>query len=77
MSAGVLLALWGAFFANRLWLWGVLFLVWALPDFFSRRTYLAGVVYRSEQPVLYWCGVSSWCAIGLYLIGAGIGLLPS
>lgn len=57
-----------AIFLNWQWIWGVLFLVWVIPDLISGITYFMEPVERKEHPLLYWIIVLSWLWMSLYMI---------
>ncbi len=44
---------------------GVLLLGWAGWDLYHGYTYLFEIVYRDENPALYWSAVSAWLLIGI------------
>lgn len=52
----------GLFF-DWYWVWGILFIFWALLDLRNRRTYLLEDIPRSECPVLYWVIVLLWLTL--------------
>lgn len=57
-----------AVFFNWYWLWGVLFLYWIIPDFFTGVTYFMEPISRQENPILYWAILLTWLALSLYLL---------
>ncbi len=72
MAVLTLLAL-GAVWASvliesLLWIWGVIFSVWALLGIRSGETFLIGRLRRNEQPLLFWLVSLSWLAIGILWI---------
>ena len=50
------------------WMWGVLFLLWLIPDIRSGQTYLVQPVNRLTNPILYWVIVLSWLWMAIYLL---------
>ena len=50
------------------WTWGVLFLLWTLPSFYSGRTFLVDEVEREPNPILFWFIVATWTWLSAYLI---------
>lgn len=52
------------------WIWGILFLVWAINDVRSRRTHLLEDVTRAENPVLYWVIVVLWICLAFYALSS-------
>jgi len=57
-----------AFLLNLNWLWGLLFLIWVIPDLKNGVSYFMEPVYKAEQPVLYWLIMASWLLISFYLM---------
>ncbi|MDX1774164.1 hypothetical protein [Oceanihabitans sediminis] len=51
---------------NWQWTWGILFLIWIIPDIISRVTYFMEPVKRDESPFLYWTIVVTWIALSLF-----------
>lgn len=51
---------------NWEWAWGILFLIWVIPDLFSGNTYFIELITKKENPILYWCIVITWLAFSLY-----------
>ncbi|MEM9916297.1 MAG: VOC family protein [Planctomycetota bacterium] len=54
------------------WVWGVLFLIWVLPDLKTGTTYFIEPVPRREHPALYWIIVVTWIAMSAYMLAAGL-----
>lgn len=44
---------------------GILLLGWVIWDLYAGYTLIWTLVYRDEEPVLYWSAVSAWAALGL------------
>ncbi|WP_194842563.1 hypothetical protein [Endozoicomonas sp. OPT23] len=44
---------------------GVFLLGWVGWDLFYGYTYLFDVVYRDQDPTLYWVAVSGWTLLGI------------
>lgn len=55
-----------AIVTNTMWVWGVLFLLWLIPDLKSGSTYLVEPVTRSTNPILYWLTMLFWLGLSLY-----------
>ena len=52
------------------WAWGVLFLMWVVPDLRSGTTYFMAPVDRWTSPALYWTVMLTWIALSLYLLAS-------
>ena len=65
--AALILVLTGFFF-DLTWLWGLLFLMWVIPDFFSGETFLMERISRKEDPILYWTILVVWLVSSIYLL---------
>ena len=61
-----LILLYVAMWFNWQWIWGVLFLIWVIPDLFSGITYFIEPIQKKEHPTLYWVIVSTWVILSLY-----------
>ena len=42
---------------NWQWAWGILFLLWVIPDLFTGVTYFMEPIEKTENPVLYCIGL--------------------
>lgn len=47
------------------WLWGILFIIWAVMDIKNSQTYLLEEIPRDRNPFLYWIIVSMWFCFAL------------
>ena len=63
-----LILLYIAVLLNWLWIWGILFLVWVIPDIFSGVTYFMEPVEKEKDPVLFWVIIVSWLWMSIYMI---------
>lgn len=53
----------------RLWSpWGLLFIYWIIPNFYSGRAFLVSEVVRDEAPLLFWLVQLAWLALGIMMI---------
>ena len=50
------------------WIWGCLFLYWALPGLRNGQAYLIEPVDRTRNPVLFWIITAMWAGFGLLTI---------
>jgi len=58
----IYLAMW----FNWQWAWGILFLLWVIPDLITGVTYFMEPVEKKEHPILYWIIIGSWILMSLY-----------
>lgn len=57
-----------AVFFNWQWFWGILFLLWVIPDLITGTTYFMEPISKKENPLLYWLIMGSWILMTVYLI---------
>lgn len=50
------------------WIWGVLFVIWAINDLRNGYTHLLDHIPRNEAPILYWLVVLTWLGLGLWAL---------
>ncbi|MEO0561563.1 MAG: VOC family protein [Chloroflexota bacterium] len=55
---------------NWEWTWGLLFLMWLVPDLRRGETYFVEPISRRENPVWYWLIMGSWIWMTVYVIVA-------
>lgn len=53
---------------NWIWIWGILFIYWAVPAFVTGEAHLVGSVSRDEQPVVFWLVTALWILLGVVTI---------
>jgi len=53
---------------NWQWAWGILFLLWVIPDLFTGVTYFMEPIEKTENPMLYWIIIVSWILMSFYSI---------
>ncbi len=53
-------------------LWGLLFLYWTIPNFYSGHAFLLSDVNRLEDPLLFWAVQLAWVVLGLWLVVADV-----
>ncbi|MEO1236880.1 MAG: VOC family protein [Planctomycetota bacterium] len=63
-----LLAVYLAVLTEASWVWGVLFLLWVLPDLRTGVTHFMERVTRHEHPWLYWLVVGTWLVLAGYVL---------
>jgi len=44
---------------------GVLLLIWVAYDLYAGFTLLYDVIYREQQPAVYWTGIGLWTLLAL------------
>ena len=57
-----------AMWFNWQWAWGMLFLLWVIPDLITGVTYFMEPIEKKENPILYWIIIFSWVLMSLYSI---------
>lgn len=55
---------------NWQWAWGILFLIWVIPDLISGVTHFIEPIEKKENPVLYWVIMVSWLLLCMYSIAS-------
>lgn len=55
------------------WVWGILFLTWAIGDIRARRTHLLEEISRSESPFLYWIIITMWLLFSFFAFSTAPG----
>lgn len=50
------------------WPWGVLFIYWAIPAFYTREIHFIDNVCRDDEPVFYWLVLVAWVVLGILMI---------
>ncbi len=61
----VIAGLWVGIALGQIWVFGVLFVFWAVRDIISRRTSLIGDVALRDHPILFWVIAASWLVFGV------------
>ena len=49
-------------------LWGLMFLYWTIPNFYSGHAFLLSDVTRDDDPVLFWLVQIAWIVLGALLV---------
>lgn len=60
----IYLAVW----LNWQWAWGILFLLWVIPDIITGVTYFMEPIDKKDNPILYWMIILSWLLMSVYSI---------
>lgn len=63
-----LLLVWVASILNWQWIWGVLFIIWIIPDFYTGITYFIEPISKKDNPILYWLIMISWVSLSILTI---------
>lgn len=63
-----LILIWLATWFNLQWIWGILFLIWVVPDLMSGVTHFLEPIEKAENPILYWLIMASWLVMCAYSI---------
>ncbi len=54
------------------WVWGVLFVYWAVPAVLSGEVFLVEPIMRSDHPILFWIITAMWLGFGIWTIVADL-----
>ena len=57
-----------AIIMNWQWAWGILFLLWVIPDILTGMTYFIEPIEKKEHPLLYWVIIASWILMAFYSV---------
>ena len=55
-----------ALFNNWDWAWGILFMLWVIPDIRRKSTFFIEEIHERENPTLYWLIVVTWIFLSIY-----------
>ncbi len=58
----------GATVMGWYWVWGLFFLYWAIAGIVARQAFVVQIVYRDENPVLFWFISISWIILSIAAI---------
>jgi len=61
-----------AVLSDASWIWGVLFLLWVVPDIRRGSTHFMEHVERRNNPVVYWLIIVTWLTLSIYLLAEWI-----
>lgn len=50
------------------WIWGIFFLVWSVQGIASGQAFVLQMVYRDENPVLFWVVSLSWLVLAVMTV---------
>ena len=50
------------------WVWGLFFLYWAIASIIMRQAFVVQIVYRDENPVLFWLISITWLVLAIVSI---------
>ena len=54
------------------WVWGALFVYWAVPAALSGEVFLVEPIERSTHPILFWIITAMWLGFGVWTIVADL-----
>ncbi|MEM7348630.1 MAG: VOC family protein, partial [Chloroflexota bacterium] len=57
-----------AIFLNQQWLWGLIFLLFLIPDLRSGELHFVERISKRENPIWYWLLMITWLWVALYLM---------
>lgn len=57
------------------WLWGLLFIFWTIPAYFSGRVFFIDMVERQKEPVFYWAILLTWLLLGVMMVLGDVPML--
>lgn len=63
-----LILLLNAMLLNWTWVFGILFIAWAISDIIAGRIYFVEAIIRTENPILFWIIAGLWILMGLYYL---------
>lgn len=63
-----LILLYGIVLFEQSWAWGLLFLIWMIPDLKAGRTYFLEPIERRSHPFLYWAIMFTWGILSLWML---------
>lgn len=63
--------LWVAVILGIEWVWGLVFLMWLIPDLMSGDTYFLEYISRKENPISYWLIMGSWLIFSVWILVLG------
>lgn len=63
-----LLLMYVALIMDWSWAWGILFLLWVIPDISTGTTYFIEPIEKKENSLLYWIIIASWILMAIYSI---------
>ena len=49
-------------------LWGLMFIYWTIPNFYSGHAFLLSDVTHEEDPILFWLVQIAWVFLGALLV---------
>lgn len=53
---------------NVYWVWGLLFIYWAIGGIRTNEMFIVQPLSRADNPGLFWFACVSWVGIGLWMI---------
>lgn len=59
------------------WLWGLLFIFWTIPAYFSGSIFFIDMVERKKEPLFYWAILLTWLLLGVMMVLGDIPMLQA
>ena len=63
-----LFIVWIAVVFNISFIWGLIFLIWILPDLKYGETFFLDRIERHSHPMLYWSILITWIGLAIWLL---------
>lgn len=57
-----------ATYLNWYWVWGVLFVYWAIAGLRTGNAFVVEPISRDEDPVLFWLIAVMWAGLGVWAV---------
>ncbi len=52
---------------NWNWVWGILFIFWAINDLILGETHLVERITRADNPPIYWLTIVAWFVLSAFM----------
>lgn len=53
---------------NWSWPWGVFFILWTIPAYYSGSIFFIDHVERKKEPIFYWAIFITWILLGITMV---------
>ncbi len=68
LTVAAIAVLAGATYYNWYWVWGVLFIYWAISGLRSGDAFVVEPIERSHNPVMFWLITAMWGGFGVWSV---------